>query len=112
MSGKTERPMGGVETPSLEVGPGVYPSVPMVEYHDWDAASNGRLNYFMRSPAHMKSYLENAQAETPAMVFGRAAHMAILEPDVFGSTYDAVSQCVAETKQKSRCKKSGTLFKA
>lgn len=112
MSGKTERPMGGVETPSLEVGPGVYPSVPMVEYHDWDAASNGRLNYFMRSPAHMKAYVENAQIETPAMMFGRAAHAAILEPDKFAAEYDAVSQCVAETKQGSRCKKNGKLFKA
>lgn len=67
--------------------PGAYPGTPMHEYATWPGASNSQLTRLMRSPAHLRAYLEEPSKDTPALVFGRAAHAAILEPDLFASTY-------------------------
>lgn len=88
--------------------PGVFTGTPMQDYHEWDAASNSRLSRLMRSPAHLKAYLEAEPKDTDALRFGRAAHCAILEPDVFEDRYATASQCIARTKKGDRCSKSGT----
>lgn len=67
--------------------PGAYPGTPMADYHAWPGASNSQLSRLMRSPAHLRAYLESEQKDTPALRFGRAAHSAILEPDLFASLY-------------------------
>jgi len=77
-----------VKTVSTEAPePGVYPGVPAEEYHAWDAASNSRLGKILRSPAHLKAYLDDPPADTASQILGRAAHSAVLEPDKFGSDY-------------------------
>ena len=67
--------------------PGAYRGVDMAEYHRWDAASNSRLGKLLKSPAHLKSYIEEDQADTPALRIGRAIHVAVLEPDDFAIRY-------------------------
>lgn len=67
--------------------PGVYPDTPMDDYLGWDAASNSRLSRLMRSPAHLRAYLDEPGAATPALRLGRAAHSAVLEPDLFTGQY-------------------------
>lgn len=73
--------------PAEHAGPGIYPGIDMEIYHRWDAASNSRLTQLLRSPAHLKAYMEGAWRETDAQRIGRAAHTAILEPDLFTSRY-------------------------
>jgi len=85
------------------------PRIPMADYHAWDAASNSRLSHLMRSPAHLRAYLDEPFADTPALAFGRAAHTAILEPDEFESRYLLAEQCSATTTKKTRCSKAGTI---
>lgn len=46
----------------------------------------GRLRH--KTPAHIKAWAESKdEADTPAKVFGKAYHCAVLEPEVFAATY-------------------------
>lgn len=54
------------------------------EYRDHPAVSNSELGLLMMSPMHMKAKIWK---ETPAMIFGSAYHMKILEPARFLKTY-------------------------
>lgn len=45
------------------------------------------MKYYLRSPAHYKQVLEGKKDETDAMIFGRAFHTLILEPEVFDDQY-------------------------
>ena len=87
--------------------PGIYEDVPMATYFTWDAASQSRLMKLKRSPAHAKSAIEGEDQDTPARIFGRAAHAALLEPDVFRAKYATANQCVAHTKDGARCQNNG-----
>lgn len=49
--------------------------------------SNSRLTAFRRSPLHLIHYLTKPQTSTPAMEFGKAFHMALLQPELFGTSY-------------------------
>lgn len=60
--------------------------------------SNSRLNAFKRSPKHLLHYLSKNQVETPAMKFGKAFHMQLLEPDKFQATYIAAPAADRRTK--------------
>ena len=68
--------------------------VPAEVYHQrrLDVASASGLQRMLRSPAHFREWVESPEAdkETPALTFGRAFHMATLEPDVFERTYTVV----------------------
>jgi exodeoxyribonuclease VIII len=75
---------GAVVIPDI----GIHRSVPDHVYHrQWEAASNSRLTLLKRSPAHMRSALDDPSADTDALRIGRAAHAAILEPSRFGTLY-------------------------
>lgn len=68
--------------------PGVYPGTPFDEYLAWEAASNSVLGELLRSPAHARVKMEpEEESDTPARVFGRAVHCAILEPARFAREY-------------------------
>lgn len=60
--------------------------------------SNSRLNAFKRSPKHLLHYLTKNQTETPAMKFGKAFHMQVLEPDKFQATYIVAPAADRRTK--------------
>ena len=49
--------------------------------------SHSRLNAFKRSPLHLIHYLTQPKEQTPAMAFGSAFHMALLQPDQFQYEY-------------------------
>jgi exodeoxyribonuclease VIII len=53
------------------------------EYHaNTESVSKSMLDKIHKAPACLRSYLDGERAEpTPAMVFGTAAHTAVLEPD-------------------------------
>lgn len=87
--------------------PGVYPGVAMDEHHAWDAASQSRLSRLMRSPAHLRAYIEQPPTDTPALALGRAIHTAVLEPEKFDDLYTLAEQCMATTKAGHRCTNPG-----
>jgi hypothetical protein len=78
--------------------PGVYPGTPMLDYHRWSAASNSRLTKLLRSPAHLKAYLDEPDDDSNALTMGRAAHSCILEPDDFAKLYGRSSGADRRTK--------------
>lgn len=72
--------------------PGVYPGTAMEEYHRWPAASNSRLSRLLRSPAHLRAYLDEPPADTDALRQGRAIHAAVLEPDLFKERFTSAPE--------------------
>lgn len=65
---------------------GIHPDVPAELYHQrvLGVVNKGALDKLMKTPAHYRAWLdEEQQAETPALIFGRALHAAVLEPDTF-----------------------------
>ena len=61
--------------------------------------SNSRLSAFKRSPKHLIQYLTDKKEATPAMEFGKAFHMALLEPDLFVETYVIAPDVDRRTKE-------------
>ena len=90
--------MTSIETPP----PGVYPGIPPVVYHQWEAASNSALNHLIRSPAHMQAYIKEPMVDTPALLLGRAVHAAVLEPDRFGSEYGMMPAGLKRTTKEGK----------
>lgn len=68
---------------------GAHEGVPAETYHrGWDACSNSMLSVLHGStPAHLRHSLDNPSPPTEAMLIGTAAHVAILEPDLWPSLY-------------------------
>lgn len=88
--------------------PGIYRDVPDSEYHAFDACSNSRLSLLKVSPAKLKSAIDNPDTtETPAKIFGRAAHAAVLERMQFATKFDKARRCHGEKKDGSRCSYNG-----
>ena len=74
--------------------PGLYANVPEHTYHAFNACSNSRLSLLKQSPAKLKHTIDNPDtSDTPAKIFGRAAHAAVLEPMEFAQKYDKARQC-------------------
>jgi exodeoxyribonuclease VIII len=95
--------------PGATPGIGLWPGVPAEEYHAWDAASNSRLTRLLRSPAHLRAYMDEQPERTPALVLGDAIHKAILEPDLFPRLYAVAGQCAATIGSGKRCINPGTV---
>jgi exodeoxyribonuclease VIII len=50
-------------------------------------SSSGLVKFIQYSPAHYQSYIKEPREQTDAMFLGSAIHMAILEPNLFETTY-------------------------
>jgi hypothetical protein len=91
--------------------PGIYPNVAPEEYHAWDAISNSRLTQLLRSPAHLRAYIEEPREPTEALIIGSAADVMTLTPDRFEDLYTSAGQCEAIKKgDGQRCTSSGSLY--
>ena len=78
--------------------PGIYEDMPFADYLAIDAVNASTLKYFARSPAHAREYMQHPPAPTPAMDFGTAAHVAILEPHRLDDEYIVAPVCDRRTK--------------
>lgn len=68
--------------------PGIHAGVPQATYRGWPAVSQSILKEFRRSPMHARHAMLFPDDEaTPAMIFGEAVHVAILEPERFIERY-------------------------
>ena len=89
--------------------PGYYTSVPMDIYAAWPYVSRSGLLLMRRSAAHYKA--KRDRKPTNAMKLGSAAHMAILEPELFSERYAAKGTCEEFTgKGDDRCKNSAAVM--
>ena len=63
------------------------------DYHASRSLSTSGLDQFRKSPAHFRAWQDGdaKQESTPAMEFGTAAHMAVLEPELFIQKYKPFS---------------------
>lgn len=75
----------------LLLPPGLHPNIPAHRYHErrLGLVRKTALSHMARSPAHYRAWAtcESEEDETPALSLGRAAHMAILEPELFANEY-------------------------
>lgn len=86
-------------TTTTTLTPGTYPNVPANEYHRWPAASQSLLKIMRdRSPAHARWQMLNPTEPTPAMQFGTALHMAVLQPELFDQEYVVAPDVDRRTK--------------
>lgn len=69
--------------------PGIYRDVPNEIYHQRHAGlvSKGALDEFHRSPLHYKAWLTAPDGDTEALLFGRAFHCALLEPERYSAEF-------------------------
>lgn len=80
-------PITGLST----FAPGIYPDVPHEVYHrrELGVVNNGALKILSgKTPAHYRAWVDATEDDdTAALVFGRALHCAVLEPELFAETY-------------------------
>ena len=64
-------------------------NMPASIYHSTRALSKSGLDQFRKSPAHFRAWQDGItkNESSPALEFGTAVHMAILEPELFAATY-------------------------
>lgn len=81
--------------------PGLYPGVPFAEYLRWPAISASLLKtYLGRSPLHAR-HEQLRGRDSVEMAQGRAAHAAILEPEVYARTYVARWRATGKDSRKT-----------
>lgn len=74
--------------------------IPASEYHsDKEVVGHSALVEMLRSPAHFWHRLNETIEPTPAMEFGTAVHMAVLEPDRFRDSYAVCPKFDRRTKE-------------
>jgi hypothetical protein len=68
-------------------------NMPAEIYHATRALSKSGLDKFRRSPAHFRAWQDGEikNESSPALEFGTAAHMAVLEPELFIAKYTSFS---------------------
>ena len=69
------------------------------EYREREGISSSELKKLMKSPAHYKHYKDNPQEDTPALLFGRAAHKYVLETYDFYNEFAVAPICDRRTKE-------------
>lgn len=64
-------------------------NMPAAVYHGTKALSKSGLDQFRKSPAHFRAWQDGVtkNESSPALEFGTAVHMAILEPELFAKSY-------------------------
>lgn len=91
--------------------PGIYRNVPPEEYHKWHACSNSQISKLLKSPAHLKAYLEDDSDDTSTQRLGRQVHAAALEPDRFDDKYETIGACQGTTNAGKQCSYNGKVLR-
>lgn len=68
------------------------------EYREREGISSSELKKLMKSPAHYKHWKDNPQEDTPALLFGRAAHKYVLETYDFFNEFEVAKDFKYGTK--------------
>ena len=76
--------------------------MPATQYHAEKAIGHSGIVKMLKSPAHLREYLDHPHQPTPAMAFGTAVHTYVLEQDRFAEEFvvaekfaaDSVATCV------------------
>ena len=82
------------------------------EYREKEGISSSDLKKIVKSPAHFRYWKDNPQEDTPALLFGRAAHKYMLEPNDFFTEFEVAKDFKYGTKldkeetQNFICKKA------
>lgn len=91
--------------------PGIYENMPAAVYHAIPAVSNSRLTQLLRSPAHLRAYIEEPRESTEAQIIGSAADVLTLEPHLFNELYAIADICSAIKKGDGlRCSNAGSRY--
>lgn len=69
------------------------------EYHKADGLSKTMMDQLAKSPAHLKSYMEEEQKETEAMILGQVFHTLVLEPNKFEKEFAIAPEVDKRTVQ-------------
>lgn len=85
---------------STEHDDGIYENMPEAEYRAIKRMSKSTLAYGRVSMAHLKAKIDGVieSDETPALAFGRALHMRVLEPTKFADAYAVMPKFDMRTK--------------
>ena len=70
--------------------PGIHAGIPAEIYHrkELGVVNKGALDQLARTPAHYRAWLADTDPhDTPALIFGRALHELVLEPELFAHEY-------------------------
>lgn len=82
------------------ISPGIYQDVPYDEYASWPAVRSSTLNACYKSMAHGRYAEENPKNdENGHLVFGKALHCKLLEPDKFKQQYTIAPNIRRNTKE-------------
>lgn len=68
------------------------------EYRDHEGVSSTDLKKMAQSPAHFRYWKDNPQEDTPALLFGRAAHKYMLEKEDFFNEFAIAPNVDKRTK--------------
>lgn len=69
-----------------------------MDYIEINALNYSGAKQILRSPAHYQAWLKAEKKDTPALKFGRLAHLAALQPDVSRETVFIAPECDRRTK--------------
>lgn len=75
---------------------GLYIDLPSEKYYSDPGLSNSKLGLLKKSPSTFLYYESRSIPETPALIFGRNLHLALLEPKKFESDVIAI-ECSSRT---------------
>lgn len=73
--------------------------MPAKRYHEDKAIGHSGILRMLKSPAHLREYLDYPHQLTPAMAFGSAVHSFILEPKRFSEEYSVAEKFDRRTKE-------------
>ena len=82
------------------------------EYRQMEGISSSELKKLMKSPAHYKYWKDNPQEDTPALLFGRAAHKYVLETYDFYNEFAVAPDFKYQTKEDKRATQDFVCVKA
>jgi hypothetical protein len=73
--------------------------MPATQYHAEKAIGHSGIVKLLKSPAHLREYLDHPHTPTPAMAFGTAVHTFVLEQDRFADEFVVAEKFDRRTKE-------------